>query len=273
MTGQRFGGGWTQIKLDVLRSYLQAYTTALKNQPFKLLYVDAFAGTGEVVPKVEPASALDGSAKIALDTEGFDRYLFIEQHAGRFRELEALCGQYPNREIWLRRGDANHLLRELLEGFDSRNWRTVVFLDPFGLSVDWDTLAHVAATKAADVWYLFALSGLYRQAARDHSAVDPGKAAAISRALGTEAWRETFYRESPQAELFRPPGVHREADVDAIEAFVKERLDSIFPKVLPPLRLPKSGAPLFSLFFAMANANPTAIKVATRIAGHLLSQA
>lgn len=41
-----FGGGWTKQKLKVLRKYLSAYTTALKRQPFKTAYIDAFAGTG-----------------------------------------------------------------------------------------------------------------------------------------------------------------------------------------------------------------------------------
>ena len=32
-----FGGAWTLKKLDILESYLDAYTTALKRQPFKLM--------------------------------------------------------------------------------------------------------------------------------------------------------------------------------------------------------------------------------------------
>ena len=43
-----FGGSWTIEKLDILESYLDAYTTVLKNQPFKLMYIDAFAGTGRI---------------------------------------------------------------------------------------------------------------------------------------------------------------------------------------------------------------------------------
>jgi hypothetical protein len=43
---QSFGGQWTQRKLAKVSSYLTAYTTALKNMPFRLIYIDAFAGTG-----------------------------------------------------------------------------------------------------------------------------------------------------------------------------------------------------------------------------------
>jgi three-Cys-motif partner protein len=42
----RFGGDWTATKLEILKGYLGAYTIALKDQPFKTAYIDAFAGTG-----------------------------------------------------------------------------------------------------------------------------------------------------------------------------------------------------------------------------------
>lgn len=47
----RFGGDWTDAKLDVLAKYLKSYTTALEGkptpaQPFRKAYIDAFAGTG-----------------------------------------------------------------------------------------------------------------------------------------------------------------------------------------------------------------------------------
>lgn len=47
----RFGGDWTDAKLDVLAKYLKSYTTALQGkptpeQPFRKAYIDAFAGTG-----------------------------------------------------------------------------------------------------------------------------------------------------------------------------------------------------------------------------------
>ena len=49
-TEHSFGGPWTQEKLEILSRYLDAYTTALKNQPFRLIYIDAFAGPGNWRP-------------------------------------------------------------------------------------------------------------------------------------------------------------------------------------------------------------------------------
>ena len=75
-TEHRFGGPWTELKLRVLREYLHFYTQALKSQPFKLLYIDAFAGTGERTVSDEHQSSLfvserrlRGSAQIALELE------------------------------------------------------------------------------------------------------------------------------------------------------------------------------------------------------------
>ena len=67
-------------------------------------------------------------------------------------------------------------------------------------------------------------------------------------------------------------GTRRTADVDAIEAFVLARLQAMFPLVLPPKRLlGPTKAPLYSLFFAMANQSPQAQAVAVPIAKHLLA--
>ena len=37
-----FGGIWTEQKLVALKEYLSAFTKALKNQHFKLIYLDGF---------------------------------------------------------------------------------------------------------------------------------------------------------------------------------------------------------------------------------------
>ena len=46
-TEHRFGGAWTEIKLDAIVYYLECYTRALTHKKFDLWYIDAFAGTGE----------------------------------------------------------------------------------------------------------------------------------------------------------------------------------------------------------------------------------
>ena len=91
--------------------------------------------------------------------------------------------------------------------------------------------------------------------------------------LGTPDWEADWYRAPAQDDLFGDRGsmVERVADVDAIESYVGNRLRTVFPKVLPPLRLRnRANVPSFSLFFAISNPKGEAIGLATRIANHIL---
>jgi three-Cys-motif partner protein len=262
----RFGGPWTEIKLGVLERYLSAYATALKKQNFKLLYIDAFAGSGVYMPAgVQDAKA--GSATIALQTDGLHRYCCIEKHQSHFSQLRKLRERFPTKSVELLQGDANEILPPLLAQLDARQWRGVLFLDPYGMGFAWETLKVITATGLLDVWYLFPLSGVFRQAARSLDAVDERKAAALDRCLGTPEWRDAFYREERQLDLFgNAPGMERFADVDAIERFVSNRLQEVFPAVAKPLRLPRTGAPFYSLFFAVSNPSPKAQELALKFA-------
>ena len=58
METHQFGGPWTVEKLDALRAYLVGYAQALKNQPFRRRYIDAFAGTGDRAGKRQTAASL-----------------------------------------------------------------------------------------------------------------------------------------------------------------------------------------------------------------------
>jgi three-Cys-motif partner protein len=84
------------------------------------------------------------------------------------------------------------------------NWkdcRGVLFVDPYGMAVTWSTLEKIAATRTLDVWYLFPLSGVYRQAAHDFDKVDQSKADSLDDVQGTQAWREHFYSADGQTGL------------------------------------------------------------------------
>ena len=130
-----YGGPWTNEKLNILKAYLDAYTTALKNQPFSLVYLDAFAGTGyvELASQDDPDAVtfIHGSAAIAtgIDDKPFDKLIFVEKDQDRCNELTNLKDSHPGRDIQIENSDANNFLREL--HWDWRRWRGVLFLDPF----------------------------------------------------------------------------------------------------------------------------------------------
>lgn len=124
------------------------------------------------------------------------------------------------------------------------------------------------------VWYLFPISGIYRQAARSLEAVDQHKTAALDRCLATSGWRDAFYQQNPQLDLFgTAPGMERFVGVDAIESYVRDRLQEVFPAVARPLRLPRTGPPFYSLFFAVSSPSPKAQALALRLAKAILDKA
>lgn len=281
LDSHKFGGTWTSIKLKALEQYLVAFGNVLKNKPspnkpFTRVYIDSFAGTGRCDIKVfGERKNIDGSARIALATEpSFHKYFFIEKDQKKILALNYLKSEYPKKSIEIVPRDANLALLEICERGNWNYTRGVIFLDPYGLHVEWSTLKKIAETKAIDVWYLFPLAGIYRQMAKNSSAIDQDKENSITRILGDNSWKTRFYANPRQDDLFgNVNGQEREANPNEIVNFVSGRLRTLFPSVLDPKILYQkgdSGSPLFALYFCLSNPAPSAKTVATRIANHIL---
>lgn len=284
-----FGSVSTDLKLQLIDEYLRAFTTALKPIFRELWYIDAFAGTGRRTVRIaareanlledgadETVEQRRGSAQIAIDCQpAFNRLIFIDLKRTHARALNELKTKHETStlKIDVIREDANVAIKRIIEEHSFSGTRAVMFLDPYGMHLSWETLEAIAETGAIDVWYFVPLVGLFRQAAKDSKKITEKKRAAITRMLGTPGWERDWYRLRREPDMFgEDPSAERVADVDAIEKYVMTRLQTIFSKVLPPLRLNnRGGVPAFSLFFAISNRKPKAIGLATRIADHILN--
>ena len=79
-----------------------------------------------------------GSVKRALEVDpSFHHYIFIERDAEKCEELEALAKEFSKRDIKIICDDANTALLNWCRQLDTKKARAVVFLDPFGASVEW----------------------------------------------------------------------------------------------------------------------------------------
>lgn len=281
MADHKFGGPWTLVKLDLLEKYLHFFGTALKDQPkpnsrFRRCYIDAFAGTGKCTIRVDKKAraTVQGSAEIALATEpAFDVLHLVDIDPSHAEDLRLLAASAATRDVHVYQEDCNAALRRIIQGTNWKETRGVAFLDPYGMALHWETLKAVADTRALDAWYLFPLSGVFRQAAGDYDRMLPENAEAVDRILGTDEWRERFYLPDGQTALLdedQSARRYRAANPRDIAAYVHERLCSIFRGwVSPPIILPENGAPLFALFFAVSNPGPKAVELSRRGAGHL----
>lgn len=138
------------------------------------------------------------------------------------------------------------------------------------MHADWSIIEAIAATKKLDVWYLFPLSGLYRQATKVESKLENEKEAAIDRILGMCDWREKFYKAPPIVDMFGEEQGKQRGDWGELAKYVTERLRELFPYVSEPLVLPRKGIPKFALYFAVSNDKPRAKELAQRIVKHIL---
>lgn len=294
MGKHQFGGDWTTDKLERVREYLTQYakifTANRKARHYTTTYVDAFAGTGHRVDThvggragsglfgeaidEDVESFKEGSALMALRVEPpFRRYVFIEHKPERVADLERLRTgvSASNANIDIVCAEANGFLLEWCETTDWQTHRAVVFLDPYGMQVDWATVEAIARTKAVDLWYLFPLSAVNRLLTRADS---PPTAWAdrLTRTLGTADWREQFYAASESQTLFGPELIEqRDADFGRISEFFVRLLRAVFAGVADkPLVLRNSrNSPLYLLCFAAGNERgaPTAVKIARHILG------
>jgi three-Cys-motif partner protein len=287
----RFGGDWTTTKLDILSGYLSAYATALKKSPFKIAYIDAFAGTGyrtlrrsgagETGPlfpdliEGAPRELLDGSARLALRIEPrFDQYLFIEKDCERCHQLEKLKEEFPGRPISIHQGDANNVIREICDSTWTHH-RAVLFLDPYGMQVEWSTIQRVAETGAIDLWILFPLGiGVNRVLPRSGQ-IPEGWRQRIDVFFGCTDWYDVFYKEEPATNLFGEEDKQvTKVSLEQIGKYFVERLRSVFPAVAPKPRVLMNsvGCPLYLFCFAVSSPNKSAQGIALRIANHLLGR-
>jgi three-Cys-motif partner protein len=203
----RFGGLWTREKLNILEKYLAFYTTAMKNQPFTLHYVDAFAGTGKQDRRVSdmqedflPEEGFNGSVRIALDSQpGFDRYHFNDlnsDHAAVIKRI-AEC-EYPAKLVSVSEMDANKFIPAFCAGLNN-NDRAVILLDPFSTQLNWEAVICVAQTWKIDLWLLFPISVILRMTPREGVKIKPEWRETLNRLLGTSDWETALYhaKEKP----------------------------------------------------------------------------
>lgn len=273
----QFGGPWTVKKLQILEAYLDAYTTALKNKPFKLIYIDAFAGTGQIESQLEDGDTigfLRGSTERALGIRDkpFDELIFIEKDAVRCAELAKLRGHYPERNIRIERAEANGFLNSLRK--DWHACRGVLFLDPFATAVEWSTLNWIGSLNALDTWILFPVSAIVRMlpASRQPDDISRKWASRLTSVFGNESWRG-LYRDDPQLTLFGESRSIRERGVDGLLRIYRENLESVFgDRFLRTSRrlVSSTGSPLFEFMFCVGN--PSGIGVAKPIAKYILDK-
>ena len=274
-----FGGDWTERKLEILEKYLNFYTTALTGK-FRLLYVDAFAGTGEISygrsgsEGVDAIKFIEGSATRALNLSGkpFDRIVFVEKEGSHYDKLMKLKESHPGRSIEVRQKDANAYLRNELSRVDWEVWRGVLFLDPFATEVEWATIKAIANYRALDMWVLFPVGAIMRMMPKSANPDELACADKLNRIFGDDGWK-ALYRQNPQQNLWGDAQSIRDRGTQGVWNLYQDKLRSLFGERFTGLskRLMNSkNSTLFEFIFCVGSPSQGAIQLASKVAKHLV---
>lgn len=289
---QKFGAGHTGQKLEVLDQYHAAFPLNMQGR-YRTIYIDTFAGTGRVLlsaaeegpelPGIESAPVvLEGSVPRALRAAlSYDKYIFIEKSRRKLNTLKAeLSKQFAHLmdRCEFCCADANEAIAKICSETDWDKYRAVVFLDPFGNQIAWETLEAIARTKAADVWYLFPAGlGVWRQIPKQ-GAIQTKAAQSVTRMVGENAWMFLFTKKTTATNLFgdEETTISRNATMEAVTDYMIHRLRTIFKGGVLDERVFLGGRGAvrwYSLLFACANPRKRDNQLAHRIAGWIMQQA
>ncbi|MDE0681279.1 MAG: three-Cys-motif partner protein TcmP [Candidatus Poribacteria bacterium] len=273
--GHKFGGNWTEEKLECVSKYLHSYTQIMKEREYHFTYIDAFAGTGYRELKnsedIEIPSFLAGSARKALEVRHpFKEYIFIEEEKNSYTELKNLTNEFPNHNIGCINANANQYLTDLCRERDWRTNRALVFLDPYGMQVEWQTIESIAKTQAIDLWILFLIGMGVSRLLRNDGKIPLTERQTLDEFFGRDDWFDEFYQLARQRSLFNEEDELEKRDniLAEIEQYFLKCLDSVFAMVAKnplPLRNSKNSL-MYLLCFAAGNPNaPKALKIAEEI--------
>lgn len=275
-------------------SYLAAYLRVMSKQRFHLSYVDAFAGCGARIdaaaPIVAQASLLsDASAshpKVGTALEalrlrpGFQRCVFGDRNGrhlaaleARIREARASGEVLPVTDVV--KADANVLVRRECAWIAGNSERkAVMFLDPYGMQVEWRTLQAIADCPGIDLWLLLPTGIAVNRLLPWKRAQHPRWAERMDAFYGSGDWRSSLL--TTDTDMLGMQRETRSSDFNGIVRFTMDRLGSLFGGGLLPQALPlRVGCNdnAYHLVFANSSKSEHVRKIAHDIAGHLICKA
>ncbi|MFG1266186.1 three-Cys-motif partner protein TcmP [Xanthobacter sp. YC-JY1] len=270
-------GPWVKEKLDALARYLDFYTKVLKNQPWRTIYLDAYAGGGRAVVRTEERAThggpdlfgqeppidtearelIDGSPRVALRIpNAFNRYIFVDPDANRAAELEALKAEFAGTRTInvLQATAAEGIAWVTAQPISRRTHRGIAFLDPFGAKLDWASIQRLADTGLFEVVVNFALSMAIQRMLPNSGEVPESWAATLDSYFGSRAWFDEVYQRR-QGGLFAVNGLEKRPDYsERLLELYRTRLQSAFGHVSTPRLIRNTrGAPLYYLLWAGPN--------------------
>ena len=239
-------GYWTGLKLILLKYYLKPYLEILAGgQQKKVAYIDLFAGPG--LDRIGASRVpIPGSPLIPLvireTSYQFSSFIFSELNQENYKVLTSRVDMInPSAKPQIFQEDANRVverLPSLLEGID----HALVFLDPEGMEMNWNSVANLCSTVDCDLIINFPSTGIIRNL---HNSA---AASIITNFLGTgtrvippdagEEWAIKVYKEN----------LMKVGKDISTEIRVRSGEGAFHYHLIPAVKTTAGGSPWFRLF-------------------------
>ena len=272
----KFGGNWTEQKIEMVVDYAKAYLTIMNKYPqFKTLYFDGFAGSGDIFKddKVD-IEIIKGTAVRILEINyprSFDMYYFVEKDEKNKTGLDTIITkQFPEKrsKCSIVNEDCNDKLLSMSKFLkDNTNFRVLAFIDPYGMSVNWSSI-EVLKKLGIDLWILVPTGmGVNRLLKNDFN-ISEAWLSKLEKFLGLHRNEilNYFYKQKSELTLFGQETMMQK-EKDAIERageLYRKRLNEVFDFVSEAFKM-KNSTGTIMYHFMMASNNKTAQKIANDI--------
>lgn len=259
-------GYWSEVKLDIIKDYAQAYTKILSKQSFlEYSYIDAFAGSGVHLAKSTGEFIPGSPLNVLLVNPPFQAYHLIDIDQDKADNLREISKDYTNVVIY--DGDCNQVLRNQIYPLVKYEQykRALCILDPYGLHLDWDIIMTAGQMKSIEIFLNFPVMDINMNVLkRDKGKVSAEQIARMNAFWGDETWRQVGYAKPKQTSFFDES--EQKTTNDDLELGFRKRLKEVagFRYVPEPMPMRNSNnAIVYYLYFA--SHNPVAADIAAHI--------
>lgn len=272
-----FGGQWTRDKISVFMKYAWAYLEIMKNQPFRLLYFDGFAGSGAIM---QGGNELDLVRSVAIEIlsldhpKEFDLYYFVEkkeEYADSLRQMIATEFADKVSRSPVVQGDCNAKLADMTEFLRrpvNRDFRTLALIDPYGMQVNWASIERLKGL-GLDMWILVPTGIGVTRLLKGDANIQESWMRRLTTFLGLTEQEvlDAFYKKRETPTLFgeMESEMIKEAKiVEKAAALYRSRLSTVFDYVSEPLKMKNLKNSVMYHFMLCSN-NPVGLKIANDI--------
>jgi three-Cys-motif partner protein len=182
-------GGWTEEKYRLIASYFKQFSTGTKNTWPHRTFIDLYSGAGYSRLR-STGKILKGSPILALSVKDlFDQYVLCEENPENFQALKTRIDRdFSTKNVKCIFGDCNQRIDEIINLLPRRDSLGLCFVDPYNLSIKFETLKKLAERRL-DILCLLAL---HMDANRAYDVYINQDSSKVDLFLGSNTWKADF---------------------------------------------------------------------------------